>query len=118
MPKRSSTRRASSGTSAHFGRLLAIGGSEDRDNEKAILSRFIDICGGKAANIMVIPAASTLHEEMRDMYDRAFRGLGAKHVHTLALHTREDANSEANATSRVRVCGTPYLSHWTSYSFQ
>ena len=46
MPKRGGTRHASSGASARLGPLLVIGGSEDRDNDKAILNRFIEACGG------------------------------------------------------------------------
>ena len=40
------------------GRLLIIGGSEDREDDKAVLERFIALCGGPASRIVVITAAS------------------------------------------------------------
>ena len=76
------------------GHLVIIGGSEDRKRDKEILSRFVELCGGASAKIVVITAASTIAEEMWKIYDTAFADLGvARHVH-LHLRTRHDANDE------------------------
>jgi cyanophycinase len=77
------------------GHLVIIGGSEDRKNDKAILSRFIELSGGPDAKIVVITAASRIADQMWEVYDKAFGDLGvARRVH-LNLLSRQDANSEA-----------------------
>ena len=40
------------------GRILIVGGAEDRLRDKVILKRFYDICGGELAHILVLTAAS------------------------------------------------------------
>lgn len=74
------------------GHLVIIGGGEDRKHDKAILSRFVELCGGTDAKIVVISAASSIAQEMWQVYDDAFRDLGVtRHVH-LHLENRNDAN--------------------------
>jgi cyanophycinase len=76
------------------GHLVIIGGHEDRKNDKEILTRFVELCGGADARIVVITAASQIADEMWKQYDRAFSDLGVNnHVH-LELTSRQDANSE------------------------
>ncbi len=76
------------------GHLVIIGGSEDKQNDMAILKRFVELCGGPGAKIVVITAASSIAENMWDTYDRAFSDLGvARHSH-LHLQSRQDANDE------------------------
>ena len=47
------------------GHLFIIGGHEDREDDKIILKRFIDLCGGPEARIFVLTAASTLGGPLR-----------------------------------------------------
>jgi cyanophycinase len=76
------------------GHLVIIGGGEDKQNDMAILKRFVELCGGPSAKIVVITAASSVAAKMWDAYDCAFRDLGVtRHVH-LHLMTRHDANDE------------------------
>jgi cyanophycinase len=87
------TREAEQLARSH-GHLVIIGGGEDRSRDKEILSRFVELSGGAAAKIVVITAASTIAEQMWDIYDKAFGDLGvANRVH-LHLKNRHDANSE------------------------
>lgn len=80
-------------TSAH-GHLVIIGGGEDREHDKAILSRFVELAGGADARIVVITAASKIADEMWEVYDRAFGELGVITRIHVALSSRQDANSE------------------------
>jgi len=76
------------------GHLVIIGGHEDKQNDMAILKRFVELCGGPSAKIVVITAASSVAENMWETYDRAFADLGvARHAH-LHMRNRHDANDE------------------------
>jgi cyanophycinase len=76
------------------GHLVVIGGSEDKQHDMAILKRFVELCGGPSAKIVVITAASAVAAHMWEAYERAFADLGVtRHVH-LHLVSRHDANDE------------------------
>jgi cyanophycinase len=78
------------------GHLVIIGGGEDKQHDMEILKRFVELCGGASAKIVVITAASSITDKMWDTYDRAFGDLGvSRHVH-LHLENRRDANDEAH----------------------
>jgi cyanophycinase len=77
---------------ASHGHLVIIGGSEDKQRDMTILRRFVELCGGPAAKIVVITAASAVTDHMWETYDRAFADLGVtRHLH-LHLQSRGDAN--------------------------
>lgn len=76
------------------GHLVIIGGHEDRQHDKEILTRFVELSGGADARIVVISAASTVADVMWEMYDRAFGDLGVTHRVHLDLQSRQDANDE------------------------
>jgi cyanophycinase len=76
------------------GHLVIIGGHEDRKHDMEILSRFVELSGGPAANIVVISAASAVADEMWQIYDRAFSELGVENRMHLHLASRQDANDE------------------------
>jgi len=76
------------------GHLVIIGGHEDRKHDMEILSRFVELSGGKDANIVVITAASTVPDDMWSMYDSAFGSLGVARRSHLELSSRQEANSE------------------------
>ncbi|MCW7537386.1 cyanophycinase [Aquabacterium sp. A7-Y] len=83
------TRRSSTG------HLVIIGGNEDRVHEKRVLRRFIELTCVSDPKIVVLTAASSFHEEVSAIYDRAFGELGVTHRKALAIHSREDANHPA-----------------------
>jgi cyanophycinase len=76
------------------GHLVIIGGGEDKQNDMAILKRFVELCGGPDARIVVITAASSVAQNMWDTYDRAFSDLGVSRHSHLHLESRQDANDE------------------------
>lgn len=87
------------------GHLVIIGGHEDRKRDKEILTRFVELSGGADAKIVVISAASTVADEMWDIYDKAFGELGvATRVH-LHLQSRQDANDEAHIKDILDATG-------------
>jgi cyanophycinase len=81
----------------HRGHLVIIGGHEDREDDKVILKRFVDLCGGPGARIFVLTAASTLHEEMWELYRDAFKALDVDATSTTKIASRQDAGDDAVA---------------------
>jgi len=77
------------------GHLVIIGGHEDRTHDKAVLQRFVELAGGPERKIVVISAASSIAEEMWNIYDGAFADLGVTRRVHLPIESREDANDEA-----------------------
>lgn len=76
------------------GHLVIIGGHEDRKHDMEILSRFVELSGGKDAKIVVISAASSVADEMWEIYDRAFGELGVNQRVHLHLQSRQCANDK------------------------
>jgi cyanophycinase len=73
------------------GRLVIIGGHEDKANEKLILRRVAQLVGsGKlvVATLATSEPAASWHE-----YERVFRGLGVRHVFHLDVTERGDAET-------------------------
>lgn len=81
-------------TPGRNGRLVIIGGGEDRTYAKQILGRFIELSGGPEANIVVITAASGASDHMWEIYQQAFGELGVINLNHLAIASRTDANSD------------------------
>jgi len=79
---------------AKHGHLVIIGGHEDREHRKEILSRFVELAGGADARIVVITAASKIADDMWEIYDQAFGDLGVRQRSHLSLESRQDANDE------------------------
>ena len=73
------------------GPVMAIGGAEDKLKEKAILTAFWQLAGGRKAKIVVIPTASSL-EDAGERYKAIFLAMGAKKVDVIFLNERADAN--------------------------
>jgi len=71
------------------GWIIPIGGAENKENDRHILERFVRVSGGDAANIVVIPTASRMHET-GPRYERLFTGMGAAQVATMDFDTRRD----------------------------
>jgi cyanophycinase len=83
MPARSSENR---------GYVIPIGGAEDKHDHRVIHRRFIELCGGDEARIVVIPTASRL-DDTGDRYRTVFGDLGAAWIHVLDINDRADADA-------------------------
>jgi cyanophycinase len=73
------------------GPLMIIGGAEDKLKRRTILGDFVAACGGPDARIVVIPTASSLGDEVVEVYDALFRRLGAGEVTACRPESRADA---------------------------
>ncbi|MFN8011542.1 MAG: cyanophycinase [Holophagaceae bacterium] len=71
------------------GFIIPIGGAEEKEHDPRILRRFVDLCGGPSADIVVIPTASRL-KDTGSRYERIFTELGAGRVTALDFDTRRD----------------------------
>jgi cyanophycinase len=76
------------------GYLVIIGGHEDRKHDMEILTRFVELSGGAEAKIVVISAASSVADQMWEMYDKAFGELGVRERVHLHLASRQCANDD------------------------
>ncbi|MFN0031735.1 MAG: cyanophycinase [Flavobacteriales bacterium] len=100
------------------GRLIAIGGAEDKgtENEGAytqknnlhffelgILKRVVQEIGGSDKHILVITTASSIPNEVSENYMHAFGKLGCTHVEHLSIRNRDDARKQ-EYIDKVRGC--------------
>jgi cyanophycinase len=76
------------------GRLLVIGGAEDRCRGAGLLERFVQLCGGDLARIVLVTTATGLPDQAHAVYDRAFRTLGVDRITELRLRGRSDADGD------------------------
>jgi cyanophycinase len=81
------------------GWIVPIGGAENKENDRRVLARFVEVSGGAAADIVVIPTASRLHET-GPRYETLFRELGAARVSVMDFDTRRDCQ-EPNRLGRL-----------------
>jgi cyanophycinase len=80
--------------SGYPGRLLIIGGAEDRCRGAGLLERFVGLCGGDAARIVLVTTATGRPDEVHADYDRVFRRLGVERITELRLRGRSDADGD------------------------
>jgi cyanophycinase len=86
------------------GFVVPIGGAEDKENGSIILKRFVNLCGGKKANIAIIPTASKLKEIGSD-YETIFNRLGAGKSFTVSVANRTDSQIEGHIESLNSATG-------------
>jgi cyanophycinase len=76
------------------GKLLIIGGDEDREGDMLVLKRFVTLCGATDQHIAVITAASERPSDVWETYRKAFESLGAAAVTHVRVDAREQAADE------------------------
>jgi len=81
------------------GWIVPIGGAENKENDRRILERFVNVSGGSHADIVVIPTASRMHET-GPRYEQIFREIGAERVTVMDFDTRRDCQ-EPNRLQRL-----------------
>jgi len=81
------------------GWIVPIGGAENKENDRRILRRFVEVSGSADADIVVIPTASKMHET-GTRYEAIFRDLGAARVTVMDFDTRRDCQ-EPNRLQRI-----------------
>jgi cyanophycinase len=81
------------------GWIVPIGGAENKENDRRVLARFVEVSGGAEADIVVIPTASRLNET-GPRYEKLFSELGAARVSVMDFDTRRDCQ-EAGRLQRL-----------------
>lgn len=88
------------------GRLLAIGGAEDPDEDDLrILPRFAEMVGGRRARIVVCSAPSAEPEETARSYRKVFQRIGVAEVFEMPVTGRPEADAAANLEAVERATG-------------
>ena len=75
------------------GKLLIIGGAEDKEGDCKILREFLRCAGGTKAHIVIMTAATSLPGEVGDNYIRVFERLGAEDVRVVDTQTPEETRN-------------------------
>ncbi|MGI6119930.1 MAG: cyanophycinase [Desulfosporosinus sp.] len=76
------------------GKLLIIGGAEDKKGERKILKLFVQESGGRESRITVMTAATEYPRQVGVEYDALFLELGAREVQILDVSDRTQANAQ------------------------
>jgi cyanophycinase len=71
--------------------LVIIGGNEDKTGERRILREFVELCGGAAARLVIVPVGSSYPDQVGAEYEAAFRALGAHEASCVRVLTRDHA---------------------------
>ena len=79
--------------SAGKGKIMPIGGAEEKESSPEILTTFVELAGGKDARIALIPTASEEPEEAIERYTTAFEEIGVTSVNPLTGTTRAEVES-------------------------
>ncbi len=87
------------------GRLLIIGGAEERGYGAGLLERFVELCGGDEARIVLVTTATGMPAEVHADYEQVFRKLGVDRTSELRLHGRADADGDDAAGMLAAATG-------------
>jgi cyanophycinase len=85
------------------GRLIAIGGNEDKANELVVLKRVIQEVGKTEFNVGIITTASREPAQRGKDYQQAFTILGAAKIEILNIETRGQANDDSLAKTLAEI---------------
>lgn len=75
------------------GRLVIIGGAEDKLKDRIILQRFVELCGGSGSRIRVLSAASSDPASAWATYQSVFSELGVIDCQPILIPDRDAADS-------------------------
>jgi cyanophycinase len=73
------------------GYVIPIGGAEERTSSATVLKKFVKLCGGTSACIVIIPTASNL-SDTGDKYIKIFEKLGVAKAISLSINERSEAS--------------------------
>lgn len=93
----------SAGDKPQRGYLVPIGGAENHDHP-SILTRFVELCGGDDAVIVVVPVASRM-KDTGWRYVELFDELGVGAAKALAIRSRRDADDPTHAAAIAQATG-------------
>lgn len=91
------------------GRIVAIGGAEDRTSDLEILRQVFALAPEGHDEVAVIATASSIPDEVLPAYEAAFSRLGASRVHALAIRDRRQA-AETETVRLIEQSGVIFFS--------
>jgi cyanophycinase len=91
------------------GTLIPIGGGEDKEDKKDVLSRVIEETGKKNPKMCLITLATHLPKEVAQDYKNAFKALGIKDIFIIHYETRTEADSKKNL-EKIKNCNAVLFS--------
>lgn len=92
-------------TAPRKGHLVVIGGNEDRERDKRVLRRFVELCGRDDPLVAVLLNSADDVSGSWPLYDRAFAELGVSRRSCIALERREQANDPATVGRLLEADG-------------
>jgi cyanophycinase len=75
------------------GYVIPIGGAEERTGAQMVLKRFVKLCGGRKANIAIIPTASNL-PDTGEKYIEIFKKIGVRQAVSLPINERAETERQ------------------------
>src|SRR3546814_8452455 len=87
------------------GWIVPIGGAEDKEMRRRILKRFVQLCGGRDADIAIIPTASKL-PDTGQRYEELFDRLEAGRARSIGFASREAGERAEYLRQRAPDPGT------------
>lgn len=87
------------------GKLVIIGGKEEREGDCSILKEFVTLAGGARARIVVLTVATDLYREAMAEYKAAFKSLGVDDVEAYDVSQRVDAEDEKALAAIEKATG-------------
>lgn len=87
------------------GALFLVGGKDGRNEDGGVINRFVEICGGPSARVLVITSASDAPERHRREYSEAFRKLGVRDVSIVHAADRAASDDPTLISTLDRVDG-------------
>jgi len=75
------------------GFVIPIGGAEERTGSAKVLKRFVKLCGGRKAHVVIIPTASNL-ADTGEKYIEIFTKIGVKNAVSLPINDRAEAANQ------------------------
>jgi cyanophycinase len=76
------------------GKLIIIGGAEDKEGECEILKKVVEMSGEDNSRIVVMTTATEQPKEVGALYRRIFKKLGVRDIDILNINSRCDASNE------------------------
>lgn len=87
------------------GKLLIIGGAEDKKDKCIILRKFIELAGESKARIIIMTTATQHPVEVGKEYEELFIKLGAEKACSLPVNNRSDADNAYFVQSMQQATG-------------
>lgn len=87
------------------GKLIIIGGAEDKEKDCRILQEFIAMSGNGESHIVVMTVATDSPEEVGEEYLDVFKKLGAKNVETVDVASRAEASDAKRIETLQKATG-------------